>query len=170
MLLKLLLVSLLMGGQEAPPSPVSSEIIPLVVRTLSEYGKTMAAAKSAGPLHVDTASLRSAARQLGEPYEKGKIASAAGRDIKESRKSDAIVCNDAGPKGTRQCFVAASGTLIAIDSVRTTTAGVEVHATLTWTDQRKSGALSTGAQSWLLTFGHTSTGWRLTSSRLERQT
>jgi len=169
-MITILLMPLMMSMQDVTPTPVSRDIAPLVVRSLRDYGKTMAASKATGPILVDMVSLRATARSLGEPFTKASLASVVSDTMKESGRAEAILCDNAGPGGRHQCFVAENGSFIAIDSVRKTAGGVEAYASLTWTDRRRSGVLSLGSQTLRLTFVQSTGGWRLAGRKVLRQT
>jgi len=169
-MIALLLIPLMLGVQVATPSPEGRDLAPLVVRSLVDYGQTMAARFAAGPILLDSASLRQASRQVGEAYSTQKVVAAASRASKESRSSEAISCKHVSSKGMRGCEVAEDGLFIAIDSVRTNAGGAEVFATLSWTDRRPSGATAVGFQTLRLTFARTNGTWKQISRKIEGRT
>lgn len=166
----ILLVLFIMRMQVATSTPVFREVAPLVVRTLHDYGGTMAASKATGPILLDMASFHAAARRLGETFDEERFLGATPEAAKKIGRAEALVCDNAGPGGRHQCFVAENGTYVAIESVRKTDGGLEAYATLTWTERRRSGVLSLGSQTLRLTFAQSTGGWRLTSQKITRQT
>jgi hypothetical protein len=169
-MLPIVFLPLIIGMQSTAPNRIFDEIAPLVVRSLHTYGKTMAASKSTGPIHVDVASFQATAKSLQESFDLARFISAAPATSRASTREAAIRCDDAGPAGRHQCFVADNGTYVAIDSMRRTPGGVEAYATITWTDRRRSGALSLGSQSLLLEFSRPSGAWQLVRRKVVRQT